>query len=140
MSDTRTAMRSGGRALPRLAAGAGRGALATRNSDRDSPNVGSNGQGPAEIKVHVVTGNLTREGTLVYLGQWGDWETALERARAFASRAEAEAELARVRADESHITEPYVFEALHQDGRLRPISAREILRAAGPSTRLRRPD
>ncbi len=102
--------------------------------------VGSNGQGPAETRVHVVTGNLTREGGIVYLGQRGRWESALERARAFASRDEADAELARVRVDESLITEPYVFEARHQDGRLRPLSAREILRAAGPSTRLRRPD
>ncbi len=100
----------------------------------------TNGQPPGTTTVHVVTGNLTCAGTIVYLSADGSWQTALERARAFEREDEAKAELARVRVDEAEITEPYVFAAASRDGRVGPSSAREILRAAGPSTRLRRPD
>ena len=41
---------------------------------------------------------------------------------------------------EADVTEPYTFEASLSDGRVTPLSAREKLRAEGPSTRIRRPD
>ena len=95
---------------------------------------------PGISSCYVVTGNLTQAGRVVYLRADETWATSLAEAHPFATEEEAEAVLARVRAHEEVVTEPYVFEAQLVDGMVRPTSAREILRSAGPSTRLRRPD
>lgn len=89
---------------------------------------------------YVVTGSLTKEGGVAYLREDETWATTLDEAHPFPDKPQAEAVLARVRQAEDVITEPYVFEAALEDGRIRPLSAREILRSLGPSTRLRRPD
>lgn len=88
----------------------------------------------------VITGSLTREGSVVYLAADGAWELALEDAQAFSDSTTAETRLETVKTAEGTITEPYVFEAKCIDGKISPYSAREQLRAQGPSTRLRRPD
>ncbi|MBM4267726.1 MAG: DUF2849 domain-containing protein [Deltaproteobacteria bacterium] len=89
---------------------------------------------------YVVTGNLTQAGSVVYLRADETWATSLAEAHPLPTEEEAEERLARVRVHEEIVTEPYVFEAELSDGAIRPKSAREILRSAGPSTRLRRPD
>lgn len=88
----------------------------------------------------VVTGNLTEEGCVAYLRQDDSWATSLAEAHGFDTKEAAEAKLAEVKPAESVITEPYVFEAERAGATLVPTSARERLRAGGPSTRLRRPD
>lgn len=77
---------------------------------------------------------------MAYLDAEGAWVNTLDEAQVFTDSDLAEQRLADVRKAESKITEPYVFPAEMTDGRLNPLSAREKLRAVGPSTRLRRPD
>jgi hypothetical protein len=89
---------------------------------------------------YVITGSLTDEGTVAYLRADSTWATTLAEAHAFESEEQAEAKLAEVKVHESVITEPYVFAAERAGDATKPISAREILRAEGPSTRIRRPD
>jgi len=88
----------------------------------------------------VITGSLTLEGSVAYLDSEGSWAQGLEKAHVFNDSETAEQRLAEVRKAESTITEPYVFPAEMRNGEIRPLSAREKLRAEGPSTRLRRPD
>ncbi len=88
----------------------------------------------------IVTGSLTEEGCVAYLRADDSWAKSLTDAHPFDSQDEAEARLATVKAAESVITEPYVFEAQRSGSNFAPTSAREKLRAGGPSTRLRRPD
>lgn len=95
---------------------------------------------PTAPSCFVITGSLTEEGSVAYLRADDTWATTLAEAHPFSSEADAEAKLSEVKKAESVITEPYVFEAQGDDGSIRPVSAREILRAEGPSTRLRRPD
>ena len=89
---------------------------------------------------YIVTGSLTDEGTVAYLSPQGVWATVLADAEAFSGRAQAEARLAEVKPREAIVTEPYTFEASLSGGQIIPLSAREKLRAEGPSTRIRRPD
>ena len=89
---------------------------------------------------YVVTGNDTQSGSVVYLRADETWSTTLGEAHPFATEAEAEERMARVRVHEEIVTEPYVFEAELGANGIRPVSARELLRSQGPSTRLRRPD
>lgn len=89
---------------------------------------------------YVITGSLTQEGCVAYLRADSSWATTIAEAHAFESEADADSRLAEVKKAESVITEPYVFEAEQAGDAIQPKSAREILRAGGPSTRLRRPD
>jgi len=89
---------------------------------------------------YVITGSLTQEGHVAYLRADGTWAAHLAEAHPFEEKAEASARLAEVERHEDVITEPYVFAAKRVGDEIRPVSAREILRAHGPSTRLRRPD
>lgn len=88
----------------------------------------------------VITGSLTREGSVAYLAEDGSWADGLAAAATFADEESADARLAEVRKAESVVTEPYTFAARRTGDGIEPTSAREQLRAAGPSTRLRRPD
>lgn len=88
----------------------------------------------------VITGNRTQEGSVVYLAADGSWAAKLQEAEAFADAAQADARLHIVAAAQAVVTEPYRFEAARTAEGILPISAREELRAQGPSTRLRRPD
>ena len=88
----------------------------------------------------VITGSLTLEGSVAYLDSEGKWSETLDKAATFSDSETAEDRLVEVRKAESIITEPYIFPAEMTGGQLTPISAREKLRAVGPSTRLRRPD
>lgn len=89
---------------------------------------------------YVVTGSLTEEGSVAYLRADDTWATTLAEAHPFPDESTAEERLAVVKVHEDVITEPYVFAAELVADTIRPVSAREILRAEGPSTRLRRPD
>ena len=89
---------------------------------------------------YVITGNLTADGSVAYLRADATWAATLAEANAFENEEQAEAKLTEVKTAEGVITEPYVFTAERHDDAIKPVSAREILRAEGPSTRLRRPD
>ena len=89
---------------------------------------------------YVITGSLTEEGSVAYLGRDGSWVRTLAQAHPFETKEEAEGRLAEVKVHQEVITEPYVFVADRGTNGPVPRSAREILRSRGPSTRLRRPD
>jgi hypothetical protein len=88
----------------------------------------------------VITGSLTLAGSVAYLDANGEWAETIANAMTFPDSTAAEGRLDEVRKAESVITEPYIFPAEMDGAQLIPISAREKLRAEGPSTRLRRPD
>ena len=77
---------------------------------------------------------------MAYLDAQGAWVKSIADANVFEESEAAEQRLTEVRKAESTITEPYIFPAEMTGGQLTPISAREKLRAVGPSTRLRHPD
>jgi hypothetical protein len=59
----------------------------------------------------------------------------------FADEASAKAVLPAIVAGEQRaITDPYVIEVSVKDGAIHPLSARERIRATGPTIRIRRPD
>lgn len=85
----------------------------------------------------VVTANRLREGDVVYLTDTGKWSTYLNESRASRDPAQIEAMLAEAAADVAarKIVAPYEMEVVEVDGILQPLSAREIIRAAGPTVR-----
>ena len=87
--------------------------------------------------LQVITANRLREGDVVYLTDTGSWSLHLNESRAPRDAAEIAAMLAQaaeaVAARE--IVGPYEMEVVEVDGILQPLSAREIIRAAGPTVR-----
>jgi len=85
----------------------------------------------------IVTANRLREGDVVYLTDSGKWSTYLNESRASKDPATIEAMLAEAAADVAarRIVAPYAMEVIEVDGILQPLSAREIIRAAGPTVR-----
>ena len=87
------------------------------------------------MSVKVLTANRLREGDVVYLGRRGRWTAELAEA-ATAGDAEQEAPLlalAEAAVAERLVVGPYLMTVALEDGRLRPLSRREHIRAAGPS-------
>jgi hypothetical protein len=87
--------------------------------------------------LQIVTANRLREGDVVYLTESGAWSTHLNESRATDDKAVVEAMLAQAAADVAArlIVAPYAFEVVEIDGILQPLSARETIRAAGPTVR-----
>ena len=85
----------------------------------------------------IVTANRLREGDVVYLTDTGRWSLHLNESRATRDAAQVEAMLAQAAAavDARQIVGPYEMEVVEVDGILQPLSAREIIRAAGPTVR-----
>lgn len=83
----------------------------------------------------VITANILTDGVTVYLTDRNEWTETLAEARFFTDAAEAERLLARAEEDVARrvIVEPYLMDAeLGADGP-RPVSARERIRAGGPT-------
>lgn len=85
----------------------------------------------------IVTANRLREGDVVYLTDTGKWSTYLNESRASRDPVAIDAMLAEAAADVAarKIVAPYAMEVIEVDGILQPLSAREIIRAAGPTVR-----
>lgn len=85
----------------------------------------------------IVTANRLREGDVVYLTDTGKWSAYLNESRASRDPAAIDAMLAEAAADVAarKIVAPYAMEVIEVDGILQPLSAREIIRAAGPTVR-----
>ncbi len=87
------------------------------------------------MSLKVLTANRLREGDVVYLSRAGRWTAELAEA-ATAEEAEQEAALltlAEAAVAEHRVVGPYLMTVALEDGRLRPLSQRERIRAAGPS-------
>ena len=87
------------------------------------------------MSLKVLTANRLREGDVVYLSRAGRWTTELAAAATIEEAAE-EAQLlalAEAAVAERLVVGPYVMTVALEAGRLRPLSQRERIRAAGPS-------
>ena len=87
---------------------------------------------------HAVTGNRLRDGKPVYFIGGGRWSDAIDEAAHVATEA-AERLLAEAQQGRPHpVVAPYLFDVRIANGRLRPVSLRERIRAFGPTIGLRR--
>ncbi len=88
----------------------------------------------------VVTAGFTDDGAVAYLRKDGSWSGKLQEAAAWPTEAEADIQLASAKKQERLICDPYAFGVLVNNGVIDPMSAREAIRAKGPTTPIRRPD
>jgi hypothetical protein len=90
----------------------------------------------------IVTANFTSEGAVAYLRSDKSLTRVLDEAARFATKEEAEAMRQVALGMEALIADPYVVEVaeLPNGGGVDALSARERIRAQGPSIRVRRPD
>ena len=89
----------------------------------------------------VVTGKLTDDASNVWRRGDGSWSSDLQQAGLLDDEASAKAIVAATVANEQRtISDPYVIEVYASDGNIDPLTARERIRASGPTVRIRRPD
>ena len=86
--------------------------------------------------LQVLTANRLRDGDVVYW-QNGAWVDHFRDATVFNAKAEADAALAAAQGFVKNriVVNPYLFGVRDEDGRLRAIEEREIVRSEGPSVR-----
>lgn len=88
----------------------------------------------------LISANLLKSGTCVWRRADGSWTTNLQEAHPAATEAERDAMLAAAAKEETVVADPFALPA-HQDGnRIDPLTARERIRANGPTVAYRRPD
>jgi hypothetical protein len=89
----------------------------------------------------VVTGKFTEDGSNAWRRTDGTWSASLADASLFADEAGAKTVLPNIVAHEQRqISDPYVIEVNVSEGEIHALSARERIRANGPTIRIRRPD
>ncbi|MCA9642820.1 MAG: DUF2849 domain-containing protein [Polyangiaceae bacterium] len=86
----------------------------------------------------VLSGSLTLTGAPVYLAAGRDWTRSLSEAEVFRSTDDLEASLTWARSQEAVVCDPYAFSVDAQADKPTPISARERIRANGPTVGLAR--
>ncbi len=89
------------------------------------------------MKNQGLTANRLDDGQVVYLATRGAWTHRIAEARIASAKDEA-ATLQSIAANAVAarlIVDPYLFEVDPRDGAPRPLGAREIIRARGPSVR-----
>jgi sulfite reductase (NADPH) hemoprotein beta-component len=89
------------------------------------------------MTLKAVTANRLGDGEVVYLTAAGGWSEWLEQA-SVAEAPEPEAKLLSIAeraVGDRLVVGPYAMAVTRVDGRLRPTSQREIIRARGPSVR-----
>ena len=86
--------------------------------------------------LQMLTSNRLRDGDVLYWNK-GAWVLALQDGEVFADPAEAEAALAAAQKDiaGNQVVAAYLFEVRLENGKIRPVKEREIVRAAGPTIR-----
>lgn len=89
----------------------------------------------------VVTAKFTDDGANAWRRADGTWSRGLADAGLVADEATAKAFAAHTVAKEQRlISDPYVIEVHASDGKIDALSARERIRATGPTVPIRRPD
>jgi hypothetical protein len=89
----------------------------------------------------VVTGKFTDDASNTYRRADGTWTRDLQEAGLLTDEASAKALVASAVANEQRqISDPYVIEVFAGNGKIDPLTARERIRATGPTIRVRRPD
>lgn len=87
----------------------------------------------------VVTGKLTDDAANVWRCADGTWSRDLQKAGVVADEAIARSQAAAsAAAEQRQITDPYVIEVYAEGGTIDPLTARERIRATGPTVHTRR--
>ena len=89
---------------------------------------------------YVITANTTDAGLPVYLRADSSWSPSIDDAHPVQTDDERDAMLSGARAQEREVCDPYAFKVNVEEGKAVPTTTRERIRAAGPTTPLRRPD
>jgi hypothetical protein len=89
---------------------------------------------------YVVSAGYTDDGAVAYLRADGTWSGKLAEAGTWATEAEAQAQVVIGKKQERIVCDPYVFGVKLDAGVIDPMTAREAIRAKGPTTPIRRPD
>ncbi len=89
---------------------------------------------------HVVSASFLDSGAPAYRRRDGSWSADLQEAYAAPDAAERDAMLAAAGREEKVICDPYSFPVVVRDGIIDPLTARETIRASGPTVPYRRPD
>jgi Protein of unknown function (DUF2849) len=89
---------------------------------------------------YVISAQALDTGAPAYLTADGRWSPDLQQALLVLTDAERDQHLARAAEQERLVCDPYFFDVRVADNTIDPLSARERIRALGPSTRVRRPD
>ncbi len=89
------------------------------------------------MTLQVVTANRLRDGDVVYLAVERRWTLWLDEACAVKTEGEAEELLKVAEAAEKarEVVSIYLMKVEQVEGKLKPLSARERIRAKGPTTR-----
>jgi hypothetical protein len=88
----------------------------------------------------VISAQLTDTGAPAYLSRDGEWTRDLQAALPVESEAERDALVDAALRQERLVCDPYFFDVRVEGASIDPLSARERIRADGPTTRIRRPD
>jgi len=89
---------------------------------------------------YVLSAQLLETGAPAYLTAAGVWSPHLQDALPVLTDEERDALLAQAAQQERLVCDPYFFDVRIEQGTIDPLSARERIRAFGPTTRVRRPD
>jgi hypothetical protein len=88
----------------------------------------------------VISASLTDTGAPTYLTKDGGWTRDLQAALLVQSEVERDSLLEAALRQERLVSDPYFFDVRLEGSAIDPLSARERIRAEGPTTRIRRPD
>jgi hypothetical protein len=89
---------------------------------------------------YVISASLTDTGAPTYLARDGKWVRELQHAWPVETDAERDALIEQALRQERVVADPYFFDVRVQGNEIDPMTARERIRAQGPTTRIRRPD
>jgi hypothetical protein len=84
----------------------------------------------------MLTSNRLRDGDVLYWKD-GSWVLDLQEGQVFPDEPSAEAALAAAQKDIAGnlVVAAYIFDVRLENGRIRPVKERELVRAAGPTIR-----
>lgn len=88
----------------------------------------------------VISANFLGSGAPAYRRKDGTWSTDLQQAHPAANEAERDAMLADAAREEPVVADPYAFGVRLDGATIDPLTAREEIRAKGPTVAYRRPD
>lgn len=89
----------------------------------------------------IVTANFTADGSVAYLKEDGSWGARLADARLFLSEQDTQPFVREATQKEQFLVcDPYGIDVHVGPSGIETLTAREAIRARGPSVRIRRPD
>lgn len=89
----------------------------------------------------IVTANFTADGAVAYRKADGAWSREFRDSAVFSTEAEAQPFVAQAAKTEQRlVSDPYAIDVGLVEGGISPITARERIRASGPTIRVRRAD